>query len=156
MYMYVYFRYSFKLYSYMYMCIQCSSKFLHYTSQTFLLAARKRKKSRSSNYLLSIDPTDLSRVGESYIAKLRWTPLISTILCVTPFSGLQFRLQIYTCIHQYLLSRMRRLYAWSGYYMKLRTSHMTVIAQLNLGILCTILRLLPKALIHALGSKILG
>ena len=44
-----------------------------FLTQTFLLAARKRKKSRSSNYLLSTDPTDLSREGESYIAKLRWS-----------------------------------------------------------------------------------
>ena len=37
----------------------------------FLLAARKRKKSRSSNYLVSIDPTDLSRDGENFIGKVR-------------------------------------------------------------------------------------
>lgn len=37
----------------------------------FLLAARKRKRSRSSNYLLSIDPTDLSRGGENFIGKVR-------------------------------------------------------------------------------------
>ncbi|XP_077025810.1 tubby-related protein 3 isoform X2 [Tamandua tetradactyla] len=37
----------------------------------FLLAGRKRKKSKTSNYLISIDPTDLSREGESYIGKLR-------------------------------------------------------------------------------------
>ncbi|XP_072510127.1 tubby-related protein 3 isoform X2 [Notamacropus eugenii] len=39
--------------------------------KTFLLAGRKRKKSKTSNYLISIDPTDLSREGESYIGKLR-------------------------------------------------------------------------------------
>jgi len=39
--------------------------------QTFLLAGRKRKKSKTSNYLISVDPTDLSRGGESYIGKLR-------------------------------------------------------------------------------------
>ncbi|XP_030394265.1 tubby-related protein 3 isoform X2 [Gopherus evgoodei] len=38
---------------------------------TFLLAGRKRKKSKTSNYLISIDPTDLSREGESFIGKLR-------------------------------------------------------------------------------------
>ena len=38
----------------------------------FLLAGRKRKKSKTSNYLISIDPTDLSRGGESFIGKLRW------------------------------------------------------------------------------------
>ncbi|XP_064613121.1 tubby-related protein 3-like isoform X2 [Liolophura sinensis] len=37
----------------------------------FLLAGRKRKKSATSNYLISTDPTDLSRGGESYIGKLR-------------------------------------------------------------------------------------
>lgn len=39
--------------------------------QIFLLAARKRKKSRTSNYLISTDPTDLSRGGDAYIGKLR-------------------------------------------------------------------------------------
>lgn len=37
----------------------------------FLLAGRKRKKSTTSNYLISTDPTDLSRCGEAYIGKLR-------------------------------------------------------------------------------------
>lgn len=40
-------------------------------SQVFLLAGRKRKKSKTSNYLISIDPTDLSRGGENFIGKLR-------------------------------------------------------------------------------------
>lgn len=35
------------------------------------MAARKRKKSRTSNYLISTDPTDLSRGGEAYVGKLR-------------------------------------------------------------------------------------
>ncbi|CAI8000145.1 Tubby protein homolog [Geodia barretti] len=39
--------------------------------KVFLLAARKRKKSRSSNYLLSTNQTDLSRGGDNYVAKLR-------------------------------------------------------------------------------------
>jgi hypothetical protein len=39
--------------------------------QVFLLAGRKRKKSTTSNYLISTDPTDLSRGGESYVGKLR-------------------------------------------------------------------------------------
>ncbi|XP_071434622.1 tubby-related protein 1 isoform X1 [Pithys albifrons albifrons] len=39
--------------------------------KVFLLAGRKRKKSKTSNYLISIDPTDLSRVGENFIGKLR-------------------------------------------------------------------------------------
>nr|XP_025967651.1 tubby-related protein 1 [Dromaius novaehollandiae] len=39
--------------------------------QVFLLAGRKRKKSKTSNYLVSIDPTDLSRGGENFVGKLR-------------------------------------------------------------------------------------
>ncbi|XP_064629654.1 tubby protein homolog isoform X2 [Lineus longissimus] len=39
--------------------------------RVFLLAGRKRKKSTTSNYLVSIDPTDLSRGGESFVGKLR-------------------------------------------------------------------------------------
>lgn len=35
------------------------------------MAARKRKKSRTSNYLISTDPTDLSRGGDAYVGKLR-------------------------------------------------------------------------------------
>lgn len=39
--------------------------------KVFLLAGRKRKKSKTSNYLISVDPTDLSRDGESFVGKLR-------------------------------------------------------------------------------------
>ncbi|XP_062577540.1 tubby-related protein 3-like isoform X5 [Saccostrea cucullata] len=39
--------------------------------KVFLLAGRKRKKSKTSNYLISTDPTDLSRGGEAYVGKLR-------------------------------------------------------------------------------------
>ncbi|XP_064894540.1 tubby-related protein 1 isoform X3 [Columba livia] len=42
--------------------------------KVFLLAGRKRKKSKTSNYLISIDPTDLSRGGENFIGKLRSDP----------------------------------------------------------------------------------
>ncbi|GFQ86985.1 tubby protein homolog [Trichonephila clavata] len=49
--------------------------FLHLERQdgrkVFLLAARKRKKSATSNYLISVDATDLSRGGNSFIGKLR-------------------------------------------------------------------------------------
>ncbi|XP_015603772.1 protein king tubby isoform X2 [Cephus cinctus] len=49
--------------------------FLHlerdYGKKVFLLAGRKRKKSTTSNYLISTDPTDLSRGAESYVGKLR-------------------------------------------------------------------------------------
>ncbi|XP_014352272.1 tubby protein homolog isoform X1 [Latimeria chalumnae] len=39
--------------------------------KVFLLAGRKRKKSKTSNYLISVDPTDLSRGGGNFIGKLR-------------------------------------------------------------------------------------
>uniref|UniRef100_A0A1B6CV84 Tubby-like protein n=1 Tax=Clastoptera arizonana TaxID=38151 RepID=A0A1B6CV84_9HEMI len=49
--------------------------FLHlerdYGKKIFLLAGRKRKKSTTSNYLITTDPTDLSRGGEAYVGKLR-------------------------------------------------------------------------------------
>jgi len=41
------------------------------TKKVFLLAGRKRKRSRNSNYIISIDATDLSRDGEAFVAKLR-------------------------------------------------------------------------------------
>ncbi|MBN3300538.1 TUB protein, partial [Amia calva] len=40
-------------------------------TRVFLMAGRKRKKSKTSNYLISTDPTDLSRDTDSYIGKLR-------------------------------------------------------------------------------------
>lgn len=40
--------------------------------QHFLLAGRKRKKSKTSNYLISLDPTDLSRDGNNFVGKVRW------------------------------------------------------------------------------------
>uniref|UniRef100_A0A1I7Y2A1 Tub domain-containing protein n=1 Tax=Steinernema glaseri TaxID=37863 RepID=A0A1I7Y2A1_9BILA len=49
--------------------------FLHLEKEeekrVFLLAARKRKKSATANYLLSTDPTDLSRGGQSFVGKVR-------------------------------------------------------------------------------------
>lgn len=39
--------------------------------RVFLLAGRKRKKSTTSNYLITTDPTDLSKTGDSFIGKLR-------------------------------------------------------------------------------------
>lgn len=39
--------------------------------RVFLLAGRKRKKSKTSNYLISVDATDLSREAESFMGKLR-------------------------------------------------------------------------------------
>uniref|UniRef100_A0A8C9CBK9 TUB like protein 2 n=1 Tax=Phocoena sinus TaxID=42100 RepID=A0A8C9CBK9_PHOSS len=37
----------------------------------FLLAGRKRKRSKTSNYLVSLDPTDLSRDGKNFVGKVR-------------------------------------------------------------------------------------
>ncbi|XP_047385091.1 tubby-related protein 2 [Sciurus carolinensis] len=37
----------------------------------FLLAGRKRKRSKTSNYLISLDPEDLSRDGDSFVGKVR-------------------------------------------------------------------------------------
>ncbi|XP_066912168.1 tubby protein-like isoform X1 [Clytia hemisphaerica] len=39
--------------------------------KVFLLAGRKRKKSKTSNYLIAVDPIDLSRAGENFVGKLR-------------------------------------------------------------------------------------
>ncbi len=35
------------------------------------MAGRKRKKSATSNYLITTDPTDLSRAGDAFVGKLR-------------------------------------------------------------------------------------
>ncbi|XP_041969795.1 protein king tubby isoform X2 [Aricia agestis] len=49
--------------------------FLHlekdYGKKVFLLAGRKRKKSATSNYLISTDPTELTRQADSFAGKLR-------------------------------------------------------------------------------------
>ena len=42
------------------------------TQQVFLLAAQKRKRNRSSNYLLSIDQNDFERQSDNVVAKLRY------------------------------------------------------------------------------------
>ncbi|XP_068817061.1 tubby-related protein 1 isoform X1 [Capricornis sumatraensis] len=49
------------------------SYFLHLDTEkkVFLLAGRKRKRSKTANYLISTDPTNLSRGGENFIGKLR-------------------------------------------------------------------------------------
>lgn len=39
--------------------------------RVFLLAGRKRKKSTTSNYLITTDPTNLSKAGDTFIGKLR-------------------------------------------------------------------------------------
>ncbi|XP_067628582.1 protein king tubby isoform X3 [Eurosta solidaginis] len=42
-----------------------------YGKKIFLLGGRKRKKSKTSNYIISCDPTDLSRNAEGFCGKLR-------------------------------------------------------------------------------------
>ncbi|XP_055226026.2 tubby-related protein 2 isoform X3 [Gorilla gorilla gorilla] len=37
----------------------------------FLLAGRKRRRSKTSNYLISLDPTHLSRDGDNFVGKVR-------------------------------------------------------------------------------------
>jgi hypothetical protein len=44
----------------------CSSDLQH-----FLLAGRKRKRSKTSNYLISLDPKDMSRNGSNFVGKVR-------------------------------------------------------------------------------------
>ncbi|XP_055593400.1 protein king tubby 1 isoform X2 [Uranotaenia lowii] len=42
-----------------------------YGKKIFCLAGRKRKKSKTSNYIISCDPTDLSRTADGFVGKLR-------------------------------------------------------------------------------------
>ncbi|XP_068146191.1 protein king tubby [Drosophila tropicalis] len=42
-----------------------------YGKKIFLLGGRKRKKSKTSNYIVSCDPTDLSRQADGFCGKLR-------------------------------------------------------------------------------------
>jgi hypothetical protein len=46
----------------------------------FLLAGRKRKKSKTSNYVISCDPTDLSRQTDGFVGKLRSNVLGTTFV----------------------------------------------------------------------------
>ncbi|XP_019596991.2 tubby-related protein 2 [Rhinolophus sinicus] len=50
---------------------EIDSDWLFSQPQHFLLAARKRKRSKTSNYLISLDPTDLSRNGNNFMGKVR-------------------------------------------------------------------------------------
>lgn len=45
-------------------------------AKVFLMAGRKRKKCKTSNYLISTDPTNLSRDTSCYIGKLRYNVII--------------------------------------------------------------------------------
>jgi len=76
--------------------------FLHYEQDNgrriFLLAGRKRKKCSTSTYVLSTDPTDLSRQGKSTLATLR-SNLLGTVFSITrPSSGnsVEPRAAVYT------------------------------------------------------------
>uniref|UniRef100_A0A8C5ZCM9 Tubby-like protein n=1 Tax=Marmota marmota marmota TaxID=9994 RepID=A0A8C5ZCM9_MARMA len=44
----------------------------------FLLAGRKRKRSKTSNYLISLDPEDLSRDGDSFVGKVSRSNILGT------------------------------------------------------------------------------
>ncbi|KAF0872461.1 TULP2 protein, partial [Crocuta crocuta] len=44
----------------------------------FLLAGRKRKRSKTSNYLISLDPTDLSRDGDNFVGKVSRSNVLGT------------------------------------------------------------------------------
>lgn len=46
--------------------------FLALQTKVFLMAGRKRKKCKTSNYLISTDPTNLSKDTNCYIGKLRY------------------------------------------------------------------------------------
>ncbi|XP_037951368.1 protein king tubby [Teleopsis dalmanni] len=49
-----------------------------YGKKIFLLGGRKRKKSKTSNYIISCDPTDLSRNADGFCGKLRSNVLGTT------------------------------------------------------------------------------
>lgn len=38
---------------------------------SYIVLGRKRKKSKTSNYIISCDPTDLSRQADGFVGKLR-------------------------------------------------------------------------------------
>lgn len=44
----------------------------------FFILGRKRKKSKTSNYIISCDPTDLSRQADGFVGKLRSNVLGTT------------------------------------------------------------------------------
>lgn len=49
--------------------------------KVFLLGARKRKKSATSSYIISTDPTDVSRKNDSFVAKLRSNMMGTRFTC---------------------------------------------------------------------------
>uniref|UniRef100_A0A8C0ZVZ2 Tubby-like protein n=1 Tax=Castor canadensis TaxID=51338 RepID=A0A8C0ZVZ2_CASCN len=44
----------------------------------FLLAGRKRKRTKTSNYLISLDPTDMARDGMNFVGKLNRSNVLGT------------------------------------------------------------------------------
>lgn len=48
------------------------------STKVFLMAGRKRKKCKTSNYLITTDPTNLSKDTNCYIGKLRYVFYISS------------------------------------------------------------------------------
>ena len=77
--------------------------------KVFLLAGRKRKKSATSNYLMTTDPTDLSRAGDSFVGKLR-SNVMGTQFTIfdsgEPLKSrslLQVRIVSYRYIHPYAM-----------------------------------------------------
>lgn len=60
--------------------------FMHFEKddgkKVFLLAARKRKRSKTSNYLISTDPIDLVRDGDNFAGKLRANNLFGTYFTI--------------------------------------------------------------------------
>lgn len=49
----------------------CVSQLYNVFIYLFAIAGRKRKKSKTSNYIISCDPTDLSRQADGFVGKLR-------------------------------------------------------------------------------------
>jgi len=49
--------------------------------KVFLLGAKKRKKTTTSSYVISTDPTDVSRKNESFVAKLRSNMMGTRFTC---------------------------------------------------------------------------
>lgn len=54
--------------------------FVALQTKVFLMAGRKRKKCKTSNYLISTDPTNLSKDTNCYIGKLRYNFKLSLCL----------------------------------------------------------------------------
>jgi tubby-related protein 1 len=95
--------------------------FMHFEKddgrKVFLLAARKRKRSQTSNYLITIDATDLKRDGDNFIGKLR-ANLLGTQFTIydggcNPNKGVpddEIREELISII--YVINRLRLCLAW--------------------------------------------